>query len=148
LHCLTDYYVTLSILFFLFALKVLQTITAIIHQPCLFYPYEIKHVTEIITIMTTATTILWPLYRTTCASRHPQLRCGGLWWSSFTACMPLLMATSASTLVEDTAVLPSGVTCTVSIIVFRTTQVLPTIQTAAKISLQVLSNTDTKLTVT
>jgi len=27
------------------------------------------------------TTVLWPLYRTTCVSRHPQLRTGGFCWS-------------------------------------------------------------------
>jgi len=36
---------------------------------------------------------LWPLYRTTGISRHPQLGTGGLCWSEVTTCMPLLMVT-------------------------------------------------------
>ena len=28
-----------------------------------------------------ATTTLWPLYRTTCVSRHPQLKTAGFYWS-------------------------------------------------------------------
>jgi len=40
--------------------------------------------------------ILWPLYRTTWAISFPQLRNGGFCSSSFTAHMPLLMATSTS----------------------------------------------------
>ena len=41
------------------------------------------------------TTVLQPLYRTTCVSRHPQSITGGFCCSSFTAHMPLLTATSA-----------------------------------------------------
>jgi len=33
------------------------------------------------TTTTTTATILQPLYRTTCVSRHPQLRTGGFCWS-------------------------------------------------------------------
>jgi len=43
----------------------------------------------------TTTTVLRPLYRTTCVNWHHQLRTAGFCWSSFTAHMPSLMATSA-----------------------------------------------------
>jgi len=42
----------------------------------------------------TTTTVSWPLYRTTCISRHPQ-RWRILTEQIFTACMPFLMVTSA-----------------------------------------------------
>jgi len=38
----------------------------------------------------TTTTILGPLYRSTCVRSYPQLRTAGFCWSSFTACMPLV----------------------------------------------------------
>ena len=48
--------------------------------------------------ITTTTTILWPLYKTTYISRHPQLRTKRiLLQQSFTARMPLMTATSAIT---------------------------------------------------
>ena len=41
----------------------------------------------------TTTTVLWPLYRSTCISRHLRLRTGGfIGGESFAACVPLLMA--------------------------------------------------------
>ena len=44
---------------------------------------------------TTTTTVLWTLYRSTCITCHFQLRTGGiLLVQSFTAHIPLLMATS------------------------------------------------------
>jgi len=55
------------------------------------------HTAQFITSTTTTTTVvlLRPLYRTTCISRHLQLRTGGFCWSTFAAGMPLLTATSA-----------------------------------------------------
>jgi len=38
--------------------------------------------------------VLWPLYSSTCVSKHLQLRTAEFCWCSFTAHMPLLMATS------------------------------------------------------
>ena len=58
--------------------------------------------------------ILQPLYRTTCVSRHPQARTRGCFEQSFTARMPLLMTTSTFRLGDDSRVLLSSVTCTVS----------------------------------
>jgi len=40
------------------------------------------------------TLVLQPLYRSTCISRHSQLRTKGFCWCSLTARMPLLMAIS------------------------------------------------------
>jgi len=44
--------------------------------------------------VTTTTNVLRPLYTTTCIRQQPKLRTGGFCWSSFTARMPLLTATS------------------------------------------------------
>jgi len=44
---------------------------------------------------TQITTIIVLRLRSTCVSRHLQLRTGVFCWRSFTACMPLLTATSA-----------------------------------------------------
>ena len=62
----------------------------------------------------TTTTMLWPLYKTTYISLDCQLRTGGLCWSSFSAYMPLLMATSSSW-AEDAGVLLNGDTCSLSV---------------------------------
>jgi len=43
---------------------------------------------------TTTTTVLWPLYKPTCVSRHLQLRTGGFCLCSFAARMPMLTANS------------------------------------------------------
>ena len=62
---------------------------------CNFYTLNILQLPVESTTTPTTTTVLWPLYRSTCVSRHLQLRTGGyLLVQSFTVCMPLLIATS------------------------------------------------------
>jgi len=63
------------------------------------------------TTATTMTTILWPLHRTICVSRHPQLRSRGFCWSKV-----LLRTCCCWHLAHlDARVLLNGVTCTVCI---------------------------------
>jgi len=63
------------------------------------------------------TTILWPLYRTTCISQHSQLRTGGFCWSEVLLhecpCSRQLVHLD---LVEDARVLLSSVNCTICIL--------------------------------
>ena len=64
---------------------------------------------------TNQTPVLRPLYRSTCVSRHLQLRTGWFCWlQSFTVHMPLLMATSAIGLGEETLEFSSVVLSTLS----------------------------------
>jgi len=58
----------------------------------------------------------WPLYRTTCISRHSQLRTGGFCWSKvlLPACR-CWWQLAHSDYGEDARVLLNGVTCTVSV---------------------------------
>jgi len=60
--------------------------------------------------------ILWPLYRKTCVSRHPQLRTGGFCWSkvllTICSCWQQLVHLNYG---DDARVLHNGVTCTVCV---------------------------------
>jgi len=74
---------------------------------------RVVYTTTMTTTTTTATaitTILQPLYRTTCISQHPQPRTRAwriLLEQSFTACMPLLMTASTFGLGRRRWVLPA-----------------------------------------
>jgi len=63
-----------------------------------------------------STTVIWPLYKSTCNSRHPQLRTGGFCWSkvSLSAC-PCWWQLVHAACGEDGRVLLNGVTYTISI---------------------------------
>ena len=65
---------------------------------------------------TSTTTALWPLYRSTCVRRHPQLRTGWLCWSEvLLPTCPYWRQLGHLDYGEDARVLLNGVTCTISV---------------------------------
>jgi len=78
--------------------------------------WDVLFETQWICMHTFTTTVLRPLYRTTCVSQHPQLRTGGFCWSKvLLPRRPCWRQLAHLDYGEDARVLLSGVTCTVSI---------------------------------